>query len=90
MEPTANEIKNSAASAAQYAGDKARQVASDVSERIKRGEMSAQDLYQEARERAEDAMDVSVDFVKKHPLSTVAGAAAIGFLAGILIRGNRH
>ncbi|WP_413291377.1 glycine zipper domain-containing protein [Bdellovibrio sp. HCB337] len=90
MEPTANELKNSASSAAQYASDKARQVASDVSDRIKKGEMNAQDIYQEARARAEDAMDVSVDFVKKHPFSTVAGAAAIGFLAGMLIRGNRH
>lgn len=90
MEPTSTDLKSTASSAAQYASEKAKQMASNVSERIQKGEMSAQELYQEARGRAEDAMDVSVDFVKKHPLSTVAGAAAIGFLAGILIRGNRH
>jgi ElaB/YqjD/DUF883 family membrane-anchored ribosome-binding protein len=89
MEPTANEIKNRATSAGQYAGDKAKQVASDVSEQLERGQNMAQDFYETARERAEDALDVSVDFVKKHPISTIAGAAAIGLVAGLLLRGRR-
>lgn len=89
MEPTANDLKNTASSAGQYASDKARQVASNVSERIQKGERSAQELYEIARERAEDAMDISVDFVKRHPFSTVAGAAAIGLVAGILLGRSR-
>jgi len=89
MEPTANELKNRATSAGQYAGEKAKQVASEVSEKIERGESVVQEFYETARERAEDALDVSVDFVKRHPLSTIAGAAAIGLVAGLILRGRR-
>jgi len=90
MEPTANELKNRATAAGNYAGDKAKQVASEVSEQLERGESIVQDYYETARERAEDALDFSVDFVKKHPLSTIAGAAAIGIVAGFLLRGSRR
>ena len=90
MEPTANELKNSASSAGQYAGDKAKQVASQVasqvSSKLEKGEKGAQEIYEMARERAEDALDISVDFVKRHPFATLAGAAAIGVVAGLLLR----
>jgi len=93
MEPTANDVKtdvkNAAQSAGQYASDRAKQVASNVSDKIQKGERSAQEMYDVARERAEDALDISIDFVKRHPFSTVAGAAAIGLVAGMLIRRSR-
>lgn len=90
MEPTPNELKNAASSAGAYASDKARQVANTVSDKLHKTEARAEDIYHAARERAEDAYDNSVDFVKKHPFSTVMGAAAIGFVAGILLRRTKH
>ena len=86
MEPTANDLKNTAASAGHYASDKAKQVALNVSDKLQKGERTAQEIYEMARERAEDALDTSVGFVKRHPFSTIAGAAAIGLVAGLLLR----
>lgn len=90
MEPTSNELKKAASSAGSYASETARQVANTVTDKLHRTEMRAEDLYNEARHRAEVAVDNSADFVKKHPFSTVAGAAAIGFIAGALLRRTRH
>jgi ElaB/YqjD/DUF883 family membrane-anchored ribosome-binding protein len=94
MEPSANDLKNAASSAGNYAGDKARQVAHNVadtvSEKVDKSQARIEDIYNAARERAEDYFDNSVDFVKKYPVSTVAGAAAIGFIAGMLLRRTRH
>jgi ElaB/YqjD/DUF883 family membrane-anchored ribosome-binding protein len=90
MEPTPNELKNAAAAAGNYAADKAKKVANTVSENIHKQELKAEELYQTAKDRTEDALDTSVDFVRNHPFSTVAGAAAIGFIAGILLRRTKH
>jgi ElaB/YqjD/DUF883 family membrane-anchored ribosome-binding protein len=90
MEPTPNELKNAAATTASYASEKARQVANTVAEKIHKQELKAEEIYHTAKDRAEEAMDSSVDFVKKHPFSTVAGAAAVGFIAGILLRRTKH
>lgn len=94
MEPSASDLKNAAASAGNYAGDKARQVAHNVSdkvsEKVDKSQARIEDIYSTARDRAEDYLDTSVDFVKKYPVSTVAGAAAIGFIAGMLLRRTRH
>jgi ElaB/YqjD/DUF883 family membrane-anchored ribosome-binding protein len=90
MDPTPNELKNVTSSASTYASEIAKHVATAVAEKVHQQELKAQEIYQAARERAEDAMDTSVDFVKKHPFSTVAGAAAVGFIAGILLRRNKH
>jgi ElaB/YqjD/DUF883 family membrane-anchored ribosome-binding protein len=97
METTPNELKNTASAAGQYAADKAKQVANKaegvankVSEGIHKGQMQAEDIYETARDRAVQAVDASSDFVKKYPFYTVAGAAAIGFVAGVLLRRGRH
>lgn len=94
MEPSASDLKNAAASAGNYASDKARQVAhnvsENVSEKLDKSQARIEDIYNTARDRAEDYYDTSIDFVKKYPVSTVAGAAAIGFIAGMLLRRTRH
>ncbi|HEY8272729.1 MAG TPA: hypothetical protein VIG33_17680 [Pseudobdellovibrionaceae bacterium] len=90
METTPNDLKESATSAGNYATEKARQLANAVSEKIQQQELKAEELYRTARVSAEDALDTSADFVKKHPFSTVAGAAALGFIAGILLRRTKH
>lgn len=43
------------------------------------------DRYADFRDQAKEAMNQSESFVKDHPLSTVLGACAVGFIAGALI-----
>ncbi len=63
--------------------DRAKDAYSTVQER-------ARDAYSELQVRAREAADTSEEFVKEHPFTTVLGAAAVGFFAGILINRNRH
>lgn len=86
MEPSTNDLKNTADKAGNYAADKAKQAANAVSAQVNKQGLRTEEIYEDVRERAEDALDASVDFVKKYPLYTVAGAAAVGFIAGALIR----
>lgn len=39
--------------------------------------------------RARQAVDTSSDFVADHPVSSVLGACAVGFVAGMLIKSRR-
>lgn len=50
----------------------------------------AEDVYAMAKDRAGDALVASEDFVKKYPLYTVLGAAAIGAAAAWLIKPSRR
>ena len=55
--------------------------------------LSSTDLkayYETAKEKASDAVEYSESFVKKYPFYTALGAAAVGFLAGAIIRGGRR
>jgi len=97
METTPNELKNSVSSAGQYAADKSKQVANKaegaidkVSDTLHDQQKHVQEIYDSAKQRAQQAADASVDFVKRYPFYTVAGAAAIGFVAGILLRRSKH
>ena len=38
------------------------------------------------KKTAKEIADVSTEFIKKYPLQTVAGAAVVGFLIGIMVR----
>ena len=49
-----------------------------------------QDSYEDMRYQAQQARHASEDFIKEHPLSTVLGAAAVGFLVGKIISKTRH
>jgi len=48
------------------------------------------DRFDTIKGRAQDAISTSEDFVKEHPLGTVLGACAIGFVVGLIARRNRH
>jgi ElaB/YqjD/DUF883 family membrane-anchored ribosome-binding protein len=45
-----------------------------------------QDTYEELGGQAQEWADQSVKLIKRYPLYTVLGAAAVGFLAGAIIR----
>lgn len=47
------------------------------------------DRYETIKHKAQDAMDTTEDFVKDHPIATVLGACAVGFVAGLIAR-RRH
>lgn len=104
MEPTTNDMKNAAKDAGQFVSDKSKQVShkaeqaiDKASDTFRQGERKAGELlnqageqYEVIKERAQDALDTSADFVKRHPMATVASAVAVGFVAAVLLRRTRH
>ncbi|HEX7673233.1 MAG TPA: hypothetical protein VF412_03630 [Bdellovibrio sp.] len=48
------------------------------------------DTYDTIKGKAQDAFSASEDFVKEHPITTVLGACAVGFVAGLIARRSRH
>lgn len=51
---------------------------------------NAKSEYQALQDKTRQAVDASEEFVKAHPFYTILGAATVGFVAGMLIRRNRH
>lgn len=50
----------------------------------------ASDLGQKAKDYSTDAYNGSVDFVKKYPVGSALGLAAVGFFAGVWAARSRH
>ena len=51
----------------------------------------ANEKAKKVAKKTEDAVEASSEFVKEHPFYTLAGAAALGFVAGVLVRTkNKH
>lgn len=71
----------------------ARKTAHDIKGSIQEARSSLKsafnDRYDSVRRQANEALHTSEDFVKEHPISTVLGACAVGFIAGALLR-RRH
>jgi ElaB/YqjD/DUF883 family membrane-anchored ribosome-binding protein len=42
-------------------------------------------MYNMARDTANEYVETSADFIRKYPLYTLAGVAAVGFIAGSLL-----
>lgn len=81
---TANEFKGDVKSAAGDIRSSAREAKNTL-----RDELT--ERYADFREQAKEAVSQSESFVKEHPLSTVLGACAVGFIAGALLgRSSRH
>lgn len=79
----ASEFKSDVKSAA---GD-IKGVARDAQNTL-RHELS--DRYAEFRDQAKEAVSQSEGYIKEHPLSTVLGACAVGFIAGALLSRSRN
>lgn len=91
MEPTQRDLKNGAEKVSQYAADKTRQAGSaiektgsSIADQI--GSMDLSETYKVVQDKASDALDITVDFVKEHPFYSLLGAATLGFVAGSLLR----
>lgn len=70
--------------------DLASNVVDTVAEKTNLSTPELKAYYETAKERASEAVHASEDFVKKYPFYTVLGAAAVGFLAGAIIRSGRR
>lgn len=60
-----------------------------VKKNVKQGLESSgisEDNYQMLKTRAQDALHASEDYVKEHPVYTILGAAAVGFIVGSIFR----
>ncbi|PIS11198.1 MAG: hypothetical protein COT73_05285 [Bdellovibrio sp. CG10_big_fil_rev_8_21_14_0_10_47_8] len=68
-------------------GEKVKEGVKDVAKSVEDGNPSWR--YAEVTEKAEDAYASAVDSIKRHPYYTLAGATALGFVAGFLLR-RRH
>lgn len=88
METSLNNVSGKVAKTVQKGAEKGKDVLNSVSREAQ--EMRLQSVYESAKAQAQDAIDASEDFVKKYPLYTVAGIAAVGLLAGILIARSRR
>ncbi len=79
---TPRDLKNELNATAQNVKSQAKDAIRDMSGAWKE---SAENAYSMIQERGRQAADASEDFVKRHPFTTVLGAAAIGLVAGFLL-----
>ncbi len=66
-------------------GDRARDLRAQVEAKLLAAKLRLQEAQGEAMDRARDAARVTDDYVHDNPWQAVGVAAAVGFLAGMLI-----
>lgn len=66
-------------------GDRARDLRSQVEAKLLAAKLRLQELNSEAADRAKAAARFTDDYVHDNPWQVVGAAAAIGFLAGLLM-----
>ncbi|KYG64937.1 hypothetical protein AZI86_12120 [Bdellovibrio bacteriovorus] len=84
METTSNEFKKELGNIKDNVRQGANSIRQNVEQQIENSNW--QERYEELRKRAGEAVEASEDFVKEHPYYTLLGAAAVGFLAGMILR----
>ncbi len=82
------DIKSTGKQAAQtgkeaYQDAKSQFSVSDLNDQLVEG-------YETLRKRAETADSTSETYLKDHPVATLLGVAAVGFVAGLIARRSRH
>jgi len=76
---------NGASKAIDKVADKAHDGADMVAEKAGEFESNLSSRYEALRDSASEGYDVAIHTVKKYPVYTVLGSAALGIAAGILI-----
>jgi ElaB/YqjD/DUF883 family membrane-anchored ribosome-binding protein len=66
-------------------GEKARDLRSQVEAKLLAAKLRLQEIEGEAVDRAKAAARVTDDFVHDHPWQSIGVAAALGFVAGLLM-----
>ncbi|MBO9668328.1 MAG: DUF883 domain-containing protein [Bdellovibrio sp.] len=98
MAESSRELMNDIKTTGKQAADTAKHMYSDAKSEAKsqlsnvRSEMKERwgDRYETIKHKAEDAYHDTEEFVKEHPIATVLGACAVGFVAGMIARRSRH
>lgn len=90
MAEASREILNDMSHAGKQAASLGKQTVEKVSDKLHSQASDWEDRYKAVQEKTRQAVNSSTEFVKEHPFSTVLGAAAVGFLAGIIARSRRH
>lgn len=86
----AKEAYNGAAKSLEQAGNKVQAGGDQALDRAKAIESTIASRYDDLKEMASESYDTAVTAVKKYPLYAVAGSAAIGLLAGLLISRRKN
>ena len=71
--------------AADETGDRARDLRSQVETKLLHAKLRLQELEGQALDQAKEAARVTDDYVHDHPWTSIGVAAAIGFVAGLLL-----
>jgi len=71
--------------AADETGDKARDLRSQVETKLLHAKLRLQELQGQAADQAKEAARATDDYVHDNPWSSIGIAAAIGFVAGLLL-----
>jgi ElaB/YqjD/DUF883 family membrane-anchored ribosome-binding protein len=71
--------------AAAETGDRASDLRSQVEAKLLSAKLKLQDLQDDAVDRAKAAARVTDDYVRDNPWQAIGAAAAVGFLAGVLV-----
>lgn len=60
----------------------------DTAEQIKKSfeNFKSEEELQALQKTAKEVADVAADFIRKYPIQTVIGAAAVGFIIGSLLK----
>lgn len=90
MAEASREILNDMSNAGKQAASLGRQAMDKASDKLHSRASDWEERYKAVQEKTRQAVDTTTDFVKEHPVSTVLGAAAVGFLAGMIARSRRH
>jgi ElaB/YqjD/DUF883 family membrane-anchored ribosome-binding protein len=71
--------------AASETGDKARDLRSQVENKLLHAKLRLQELEGEAVDRAKNAARATDDYVHDHPWQAIGAAAIVGFVVGLLM-----
>jgi ElaB/YqjD/DUF883 family membrane-anchored ribosome-binding protein len=80
-----SEAESLLAKATQETGEKARDLRSQAEARLLSAKLKLQELQGQAVDRAKDAARVTDDYVHDNPWQAIGIAAAVGFVAGLLM-----
>ena len=82
---TLSEAETLLKQAATETGERASDLRAQVEAKLRSAKLKLQDLQDDAIDRAKAAARVTDDYVRDNPWQAIGAAAAVGFLAGLLV-----
>ena len=88
MDATMQNVGNKVAKTIHRGANKGKDVLNTVADEA--NEMRLQSMYESTVDQAQDAFEAAQGIVKKYPVYSALGVAAVGILAGFLIYRSRR